>query len=336
MSNLDDETFYAVYEASGANLIDTVLCNEQGRFTVFREHEDDLQVITLYYNNRGQWITIYPEAGKPVKVKGDARYPQLLQIKGGRINDKLNQFRQKAAPLLKELADLQRENTESASLSDEKSIHATNLKLELRKAVKDFITKNPDEYASAVLIYEYFAYPNEYEQTEDLLQILSPEVNDFYLVKNMREEIEKIKTTAAGAKAPDFRVTNIYGQTFTVDSFANKHFVLAFTALWCDMCQTEVMKLDNIISKYSKDSLDVLLISLDDEVKDIREMIRRDSIQWNLVADSAGQAIRLFDIYNVNSLPKCFLIDREGVILLNTKNGEELRRMVDKIFKHTD
>ena len=91
--------------------------------------------------------------------------------------------------------------------------------------------------------------------------------------------------------------------------------------------------LDKITSTYSKDSLDILLVSLDDDLVDVREMIRQDSIQWNFVADSAGQAIRMFDMYNVNALPKCFLIDKEGVILLNTKNGGELRQMVDEKLK---
>ena len=208
----------------------------------------------------------------------------------------------------------------------------TTLKLEIREKVQNFIAKNPKEPASAVLISDYFAHPDEIEQTEDLLRLLSPDLDDYYLVKNMWQEIEKAKTTQIGAKAPDFQVTNINGETFTVDSFANKYFILAFTALWCDLCQTEVMKLDDIAAKYPKDSLDILLICLDDELEDIRELVRLDSLQWNLVADSAGQSIQLFDSYNVNTLPKCFLINKDGFIVLNTMNGEELIQTVDEVM----
>ena len=329
LSNLEDEHLYVVFEAPESIHIDSIVCDEKGQFAIFHEQDDDLQVITFYYHDRYQWFKVYPEAGKPVRVKGDATYPQLLQIKGGRINNMLSQFKKKATPVLKELTDLQKND---ATLDGESAMNQSKLNLELRNIVQDFIAKNPHEEASAVLISDYFSKPDDIEQTERLLELLSPELNDFYTVRNMRKEIEKYHTTQAGAKAPDFEVTNIYGQSFTVYSFANKHLILAFTALWCDMCQTEVMMLDDIASKYAKDSLEILLICLDDDLGEIREMVRNDTIQWNLVADSAGQSIQLFESYNVNSLPKCFLMDTEGVIMLNTMSGEELKQKVDDVM----
>ena len=335
LSNLNDATLYVVFESPETIRIDTIMSNEKGQFSAFKEQDDeaDLQIITVYYHNREQWFTVYPEAGQPIQVKGDARYPQALQIKGGRINNKLAQFKKKAAPLLIELTDLQRNNRETITLTDRETMQLPTLNHEIQKIVQDFIVKNPGEEASAVLIEEYFADPGEIELTESILQLLSPELDNYYIVKNIRKEIEKEKTTIEGAKAPDFQVVNIYGQTYSVDSFANKYLILAFTALWCDLCKTEVMMLDDIASKYPKDSLEILLISLDDELEDVRKMIHQDTIQWNLVADSAGQAIHLFDIYNVNSLPKCFLIDKDGIIILNTKYGEELKQTVAEVMK---
>ena len=335
LSNLNDATLYVVFESPETIRIDTVMSNEKGQFSVFHEQSEEIefQSITIYYHNREQWFIIYPEAGKTVKVKGDARYPQTLQIKGGRINDKLSQYKKKVAPLLKDLSDIHRNNRENIALNDRDAMLLPTLNHEIQKTREDYITKNPGEKASAVLIAEYFADLGEIEQTESLLQMLSPELYDYFIVKNIRDEIEKVKTTQVGAKAPDFQVTNIYGQSYSIDSFANKYFILAFTALWCDLCKTQVLMLDDITSKYSTDSLEILLISLDDELDDIREMIRQDTIQWNLVADSAGQAIQLFDVYNVNSLPKCFLIDKDGIILLNTKNGEELKQTIEEVMK---
>jgi len=333
LSNLNDATLYVVFESAETISVDTITTNEKGHFSVFHEdNEANLQTITFYYHDRNQWFTIYPEAGKPVQVKGDALYPQLLQIKGGSINDKLSQFRKKAAPLLKDLSDIQNNNLENRSLYGQDVIKLSTLNLEIQKIVHDFITKNPGEEASAVLITEYYADPEEIELTEDVLQLLSPELDDYYMVKNIRKEIEKAKTTLTGANAPDFKVTNIYGQTYSVDSFANKHFILSFTALSGDLYKKDVMMLDDISSKYAKDSLEIMLISLDDKLEDIREMLLPDTIQVNFVADSAGQAIQLFDSYNVNSLPKYFLVDKDGIILLNTKNGEELKQTVDEIM----
>lgn len=330
---MDNTTLYAVFESSEGNLIDTLAYDEKGKFVVFHEQDDNLQTITFYYNERKDWFAVYPEVGKTIQVKGDAKYPQLIQVKGSKINNKLSEFKKKAETTLKEQANISNNRNDHHLSNGESSLQLANINLELKRLAQEFISQNPKEEASVILINEYFTHPDEVEQTEDLLDLISPELNDYYLVKNLRAQIAKVKTTIIGAKAPAFNVTNIYGKAITPDTFLNKYFILAFTALWCDMCQTEIMMLDDIATKYPKDSLEILLVSLDDEMEEVREMILQDSIKWNLVTDSAGQAIHLFEKYNVNSLPKCFLIDKNGMIKLRTSNGVELKQTVDEIME---
>jgi peroxiredoxin len=333
LSNLDNAALYAVCESPEGNTIDTLACDEKGAFALSHEQDDNLRCITFYYNDREQWFTVYPEAGKTVQVRGDAKYPALIQVKGGQINNRLSEFKRKAESILKEQAHISG-NREGIPLPNgEDVLQRANINLELRSIARDFISGNPKEEASAILIDEYFTHPDEMELAEDFLDLLSPELNDYYIVKNLRAQIAKAKNAMVGVKAPDFSITNIYGQTVTPDSFLNKYYILAFTALWCDMCQTEVMMLDELSAQYPKDSLEILLVSLDDELAGVRDMLRQDSIQWNLVTDSAGQAINLFEKYNVSSLPKCFLMDKNGIIKLRTANGVELRQTIDGILK---
>ena len=332
-SNLENSTLYVVYGSSDSNVIDTVYCDEKGKFSITRERDDNYQTIIIYFNDRKNWFAVFPEEGKPVQIKGDALYPLLVQVKGGRTNNKLSEFKKKAESLLKERTDLS-VNTNDHSLKNHEGIlQLANINLELRRMIQGFVTKNPREEASAILISEYFTNPEDIIQAEELVNLLTPELNDFFIVKNLKTQISKAKTTMIGANAPGFKVTNIYGQTFTDNSFTNKYYILAFTALWCDMCQTEAMMLDNIATKYPTDSLDILLISLDDEFDEFRHIVIQDSIKWNLVTDSAGQAIKLFEAYNVNSLPKCFLMDKDGKIMLSTANGLELQQAVEEAMK---
>ena len=334
LSNLNNTTLYVVYESSEGNTIDTVTCNDKGKFLISNEFYDNLQSITIYYNDREKWFTVYPEIGKAIQINGDSKYSTLLQIKGGRTNNKLSEFKKKAAPLLKELENMSDNASGLSNLSGENYSQMANINHELRRITEGFIAKNPKEEASAILISKYFAGSDDIEkQTETVLNLLDPELNDYYIVKHLKTQIAKAKKTMIGAKAPDFKVTDIYGQTFTADSLANKYYILSFTALWCDMCQTEAMGLNNIATKYPKDSLDILLISLDDEFDRLREMANQDTIRWNLVADSVSQAINMFESYNVSSLPKCYLIDKEGNIILRTVNSIELQQTVDELMK---
>jgi peroxiredoxin len=333
LSNLSVSTLYIAYEFLGGIAFDTIQADKKGRFSVTHELVENLRSATIYYQDKEKRFVIYPEAGKPVQIKGDAQYPGLIKVKGGRINNKLNEYKSKVAALLKEQADMENKIEKESSTNGNNNHQSANINLELRRIAQDFIKKNPCEKASAILISEYFFDLENILQTEELLNVLSPDLHDFYIVKDLKKQIDKAKTSIAGAKAPEFNVTNIYGQTFTPDSFLNKYYILAFTALWCDLCQTEMMMLDQISSEHSNDSLEIMMVSLDDNPEEVFELLESDSVKWNLVIDSAGQAIDLFDKYNINSLPKCLLVDKESIIRLRTTNGAELKQAVDEIFK---
>ena len=62
--------------------------------------------MTIFFADKEHWVTAYLEPGETVKITGDANSPLLLQVKGGRTNDKLTAFKKKIAPLLTELTNL--------------------------------------------------------------------------------------------------------------------------------------------------------------------------------------------------------------------------------------
>ena len=47
---------------------------------------------------------------------------------------------------------------------------------------------------------------------------------------------------------------------------------------------------------------------------------------------SAGQAARMIDLYNVSSLPRCFLIDEDHKILMKTENGIEIQQTLESLL----
>ena len=90
--------------------------------------------------------------------------------------------------------------------------------------------------------------------------------------------------------------------------------------------------MDEVAMKYPKEKVDMLLVSLDDDQSGVRKVLAKDSIDWNLVTDSAGQAAMLVDLYNVSALPRCFLIDEEGKIILKTDNGVEIKQTLENLI----
>lgn len=335
LSNLEDQTLYAVFERDDYKVVDTIVCTKPGHFEI-EQSQEGFNCVTLFFENKEHWTTAYLKPGTTVSISGDARYPLLLQVKGGKTNDKLSQIRKEMAPMLKELTDLsnQLNNKATNNMIEETDIASrmANVNLQLCEYAMAYVKDHPDEEASVVLIQLFFTDPDDTRKMDELLALLDPKLKSFYLTKELEQYSNRAKRTALEAEAPDFAVKDIYGKPVSLDSFPQKYLLLAFTAPWCDMCQTEDLLLDQIVMKYPKDKLDVLLISLDDNPKEVRKVLAKDSIKWNLVTDSAGQGAMLIDLYNVNALPRCFLIDDEGKIVLKTENGVEIKQTLETLF----
>lgn len=336
LSNLEDQTVYAVFEKENYKYVDTVTCSKPGEFEI-KTNEPDFHTVTVFFEGREHWVTAYLEAGETVKIKGDAHAPILLQVKGGRVNDELTDFKKDNQELLKELTELtnlfEQRGFKNTVEETDATARLANVNMQLKQAAIRYVKENPEEAASAVLIQFFFSDPDDTRKIEELLALLSPDLKNNFVVKQLEQYNTRAKRTALGAEAPDFHVKNIYGKPISLDSFPDKYLLLTFTAPWCDMCQTEDLYLDEVASKYSKEKLDILLISLDDNPNNIRKILAKDSIAWNLVTDSAGQASVLLDLYNVSVLPRCFLIDENHKILMKTENGIEVRQTLQNLFE---
>lgn len=256
-------------------------------------------------------------------------------MKGGKINEQLAAFRKKQADLFKEISRLNQQLEEKVNTVEQTDVTArlADLNLRLSEAAAAYVKAHPDEEASVVLIQSFFADPDDTRKIDELLALLDPRLKDYYLVRELEQFSARAQRIALEAEAPDFTVKNIYGKSLSLDSFANRYLLLAFTAPWCDMCQTEDLSLDEVAMRYPNDKLAILLVSLDDQPASVRESVAKDSVAWNVVTDSAGQAMQLIDLYNVSVLPRCFLIDEEKRIIMKTDNEVEIRQTLEKLIE---
>lgn len=337
LSNLEDQVVYAVFEKEDYKVVDTVECKKNGQF-VIEQSTEGFNSVTIYFENRSRWITAYLKPGDNISITGDANYPMLLQVKGGKTNDRLTAVRKQLSPLLKEYTELSNKLNKNHNSMDETDIASriSNINIELDERVAGFIKEHPDEEVSVILIHMFFTEPEDTRRMDELLALLDPQLKSFYLVRELEQFSARAKRTAIGAEAPGFTLKDIYGTPVSLDSFPNKYLLLTFTAPWCDMCQTEDLYLDQVAASYPKEEVDILLISLDSHPDEVRKVLDKDSIKWNLVTDSAGQATTLLDLYNVSALPRCFLIDEDGIILLKTENGMEIKQTLEKLFKEKE
>jgi len=117
-----------------------------------------------------------------------------------------------------------------------------------------------------------------------------------------------------GKKAPEFRFTDMEGNSVTGESLAGKIAVLDFWASWCDPCRESLPMLSKIAEQF-KDNQQItfLTVSVDQpEVKNqaLLDMLSELDVKLPVVRDTDRHANTLF---HSTSIPTMFILDAEGV-----------------------
>ena len=71
LSNLEDQTVYAVFEKDNYKVVDTVACTKPGQFQI-DQNEAGFHCVTIFFADKEHWVTAYLEPGETVKITGDA------------------------------------------------------------------------------------------------------------------------------------------------------------------------------------------------------------------------------------------------------------------------
>lgn len=335
LTHLQDPTVYVVFESENGKVIDTITCETDGTFKL-RHKTGDFNTATLFFENRTRVVNVFLEKGKKIKITGDITNPKLLTIEGGSsINSQLTDLRKASANLWKEQAKLLHQIDQKAKNPIEEAdliAKLTNINHQLAEEAVAYIKKHTDKAVSLALIQYFFTNPDDTREADELLALISPELRTHFLYKELEEYSARTKRTNIGEEAPDFKVKNVHGQEFKLDTVKHKYTLLAFVPSWEGKTKLTDPYMVQIAQKHPDKELNLLVVTMDNNCNQIRNYLQSDSIAWNLVADSAGQATALMDLYNVSELPLCYLIDKDKKILLKSENSLEVNDVLDELL----
>lgn len=142
--------------------------------------------------------------------------------------------------------------------------------------------------------------------------------------------IHEIDHLQVGMAAPAFTTRTLDGKTITLTSLRGKVVLLDFWATWCAPCISETPNLKAAAERFKGQPFEILAVSLDDLRSDLADMVKGANLPGLQTWDGAqwdDHPIRR--LYNVQSVPTWYLLDKQGVIRSRDPFGDKLIPAVD-------
>lgn len=146
------------------------------------------------------------------------------------------------------------------------------------------------------------------------------------------EEGNAIRSLATGrtnvklnGRAPAFESTDVHGQKVVLQEYLDKGYVLLdFWATWCGPCLEDMPELKAIHDEFGEKGLTVISIAYPSTVEQSRQDIKKYKMEWINVYDDAD----LINAYGgYLTIPRMFLLDRDGTIVFDLSDGPPETRM---------
>ncbi len=320
LSDVKGGYFFMKHEVGDSTFIDTVYIDSKGKFS-FKGKVDTLTVMHLYFNENSKYTFLLVDKGWNVEMKGDVLYPDLINVKGGNVNDDLTDFKNKNEDLLKSRTDIL--NSAEKIVRDNDSVpvkdyvvELKNINFELSNIAAAYVKANPDKIASVMLINLFFKDETSIPRLEENLGLLKGRAVDFPLTTELKEFKDKVKMSAVGSHAPYFSIKNMKGKNVQPSDFRGKYLLLTFAGTTCDVCREEKKEAVTIYNelKKQKKNIEFVTIVKDSEQTPLSANIA-DSVKWDILPVSGGWSAKVFSTYYIREIPYNILISPTGYII---------------------
>lgn len=154
-------------------------------------------------------------------------------------------------------------------------------------------------------------------------------------VKGMKEEMAAVASTMVGKPFVDIVQNTPDGKELKLSDIvsANKYTLVDFWASWCGPCRREMPSVVEAYKTYKAKGLEVVGVSLDNDMAAWKKAITDLNITWPQMSDLKGWQNAGAALYGVRSIPATVLINQEGKIVARNLRGEELLTKLEELMK---
>jgi peroxiredoxin len=121
---------------------------------------------------------------------------------------------------------------------------------------------------------------------------------------------------AVGQPAPGFSGVTDDGASFSLDSCKGRVVLLTFFVIAPGPCQDTLTRIEKEVwTTYKAKGLEIITVGRDHSVKELAAFKQEKKFSFRMVADPKRE---IFDRYADSAVPRCYLIDRDGRVILQS------------------
>ena len=147
-----------------------------------------------------------------------------------------------------------------------------------------------------------------------ILLFWNPQQTTAAPVPQSQEQVDASTIAKQGTMAPDFTVELFDGKTLKLSELRGKVVLVNFWATWCPPCREELTRVQKeIIDRFAGKEFVFLPISRGEEYNTVAAFRKRMGYDFTMGLDPDQ---KIFRRYATNYIPRNFLIDRDGKVVL--------------------
>ncbi len=160
--------------------------------------------------------------------------------------------------------------------------------------------------------------PADNQQTDTETKTSDNEISD------TTDVTEKEQEETASLPAPDFTLTDQYGNDHTLSDYKGKVVFLNFWATWCPPCKEEMPHIEELYKEYNLNQDEVVFIGVtnpkseeypdnqDETKEEIIAFLESGGYTFPTLFDETGE---IYEQYYISAFPTTFMINKEGNVL---------------------
>ena len=237
--------------------------------------------------------------------------------------------------------DIRQINQKFIKASQEKNFKLVNelrydaniLKIDFEKFLKNYL-RTVDNSLAVIITSDYLDIDNNISFWDSTLIKYRDNFSYNSYFKSFEKKVNKIKSVSIGSVAPEIILSDTTGKDVALSSLRGKYVLLDFWAGWCGPCRMENPNILKNYVKYKDKGFEIYQVSLDRSRSDWVNAIKKDNLIWYNVSDLKYFQSEAASIYNIDRIPKGFLLDPNGVIIAKDTElrGNRLGEKLNEIF----